>query len=605
MQEDRLEIVWILAAFIIGVFLFRLTVIQLVHTKKYRIMADRNRTQVLSQSAPRGRIFSADNVAIAANRPSFSLIYFPGEKITNGLSEAMLDKMSSAIAKRLRIDRAILRDTLQKGSRRDKPVRLAENLSDKEMMIISELEAVYPGLETIAESRRYYPFGPYLSHLIGYTGKIDAEDWKKLSGERNYSMDSLIGKNGLEKMYESQLKGIDGGIYLEVDYRGRLIQRLESRKWVHGSDIHLTINSKAQTAAENGLRKSLSRKGAVVAIDPRDGALLAFVSLPDYDPNQFSLPPAEREKNLTMPEFNIALQGTYPPGSIFKIISAAAMLESGKVNPKEAVNCTGYYDAGTRIFKCWKHDGHGLTNFKEGLAKSCDVYYYMSAQKCGPMAIEKFAKAFRLGKPSGIGFPFEKSGNVYGPSQRANKKSYWYIGDTLNLSIGQGETLMTPIQAAQMIAAIANGGTFYRPYYINRIVRPDGTDNFKAKPEVLSTVQLKPENLKLIREALNAVVDDGTGYMAQIEGIKMYGKTGSAQNAHGDDHAWFVAYATVNDEPSKVAVAVLVEHGVHGSTEAAPIAKAVIQAVLEEDLTKIESLSPQTSSTSIKSGGQA
>ncbi|MBO4556400.1 MAG: penicillin-binding protein 2, partial [Elusimicrobiales bacterium] len=542
-------------------------------------------------------IFSSDNAAIASNKPSFSLIYFPGEKGSRGLSESMLDKMSQAIGNRLNINKDSVRETLKSASKRDKPVRIAENLSLKDMLLLSELEAVYPGLETVEEARRYYPFGAYLSHLIGYTGKMDARDWKEFSRDRNYSMDTLIGKNGLEKMYEKSLKGKDGGIFLEVDYRGRLIQRLESRKWIPGSDIYLTINSKAQAAAEAGLRKSISKKGAVVAIDPRDGSLLAFVSMPDYDPNQFAQPSLIKEKKLNLPEFNVALQGAYPPGSIFKIISSAAILESGKVKPEDSVNCPGYYDAGSRVFKCWKHTGHGKTDFKNGLAKSCDVYYYIMAQKCGALAIENFARAFRLGKPSGIDLPYERAGNVFGPGPRADKKSYWFIGDTLNLSIGQGETLMTPMQAVQMIAAIANGGTFYKPYYINRIVKPDGTENFHAKPQVLSRVEMKSETLRLIREALNAVVYEGTGYMSQIKGVKMFGKTGSAQNPHGEDHAWFVAYGTVGDEPARVAVSVLVEHGAHGSTEAAPIAKAVIEAVLADDIKRISEAESETKKT--------
>ena len=594
LPENRLDMVWMLAMFIICLFMFRLVFIQLMGNEKYRTLADRNRTQILTQSAPRGRIFSADNAAIADNRPSFSLIYFPEENSQNGLSKAMIDKMAEAISGRIAVSVDQVRDTLSGASKRDKPVRIAESLSLKDMLRISELEAVYPGLETVEESRRYYPFGAYLSHLIGYTGKMDARDWKEYSKDRNYSMDALVGKNGLEKMYEKVLKGKDGGIYLEVDYRGRLIQRLESRKWIPGSDIYLTINSKAQTAAENGLRRSISKKGAVVAIDPRDGALLAFVSMPDYDPNQFTQPSLMKDKKVSLPEFNVALQGTYPPGSIFKIISSAAILESGKVSPEDSVRCPGFYDAGNRVFKCWKHEGHGKVDFKTGLAKSCDVYYYIMAQKCGAYAIEKFARQFRLGKPSGIDLPYERSGNVFGPGPRADRKSYWFIGDTLNLSIGQGETLMTPMQAAQMIAAVANGGTFYRPYYINRIVKPDGTENFHARPEILSKVEMKDETLALIREALNAVVYEGTGYMSQIKGVKMYGKTGSAQNPHGEDHAWFVSYGTVGDEPAKVAVAVLVEHGAHGATEAAPIAKAVIEAVLEDDVKAAEEATRQT-----------
>jgi penicillin-binding protein 2 len=392
-------------------------------------------------------------------------------------------------------------------------------------------------------------------------------------------------------MYERELKGKDGGIYLEVDSRGKLNRVLESRKWVPGADIFLTIDSKAQAAAEEGLQKSVSRKGAVVALDPRSGAVLAFVSMPDYDPNMFVLSGSEKEglpAGQVLPEFNVALQGTYPPGSIYKIVSAAAMLEGGRVDPDETVRCPGFYDAGSRVFKCWEKKGHGNVAFIDGMTNSCDVYFYVNGQRAGPLAIEKYARAFRLGQPSGIALPDEKSGNVFGPSARAAKKSYWFIGDTLNLAIGQGETLMTPMQAAGMIAAVANGGTFHRPYYVNRIVRSDGQVSFRGKQEILSRVQLKDGTWSLIREGLKNVVSEGTGQRAQVHGAEIYGKTGTAQNPHGKDHAWFVAYATVGDQPSKIAVAVLVEHGEHGSSAAGPIARAVIEAALRNDLPKKE-----------------
>jgi penicillin-binding protein 2 len=422
---------------------------------------------------------------------------------------------------------------------------------------------------------------------------MDGGDWARLSKDKNYSMDSRLGKAGLEKMYERDLKGKDGGIYLEVDSRGRLNRVLESRKWVPGADIFLTVDSKAQAAAEEGLEKSLTGKGAVVALDPRNGRLLAFVSMPDYDPNQFVVSGSEKEKlapGKILPEFNVALQGSYPPGSIYKIVTAAAILESGRVKPEETVFCPGYYDAGSRVFKCWEKKGHKNVDFITGLTKSCDVYFYVNGQRAGALNIEKYARAFRLGQPSGIALPEEKGGNVFGPGPRAAKKSYWFIGDTLNLAIGQGETLMTPMQAAGMISAVANGGAFYRPYYVDRIVKADGEAAYKGKPELLSRVELKENTWRLIREGLHNVVFEGTGQMAKIAGAEMFGKTGTAQNPQGKDHAWFVAYATVNGQPSKVAVAVLVEHGLHGASAAAPIAKAVIEAILRDDLAQKKNL---------------
>ena len=589
--NERLDILWVLAYAAAVIFLLRLVNLQVLGGARYREIAEKNRTQVIAQAAPRGRIFSSDETAIATSKPSFSLIYFPGQ----AKSTPETDRMARALAKPLGADFEELRRAIYKAASREKPVRLAENLPPRIMLALSELKAIYPGVDIIVEARRYYPFGAYLSHLVGYIGKMDAKDWTARSKDKNYSMDSRLGKAGLEKMYERELKGKDGGIYLEVDSRGKLNRVLESRKWVPGADIFLTIDSKAQAAAEEGLQKSISGKGAVVALDPRTGAVLAFASMPDYDPNMFVLSGSEKEglpAGKILPEFNVALQGSYPPGSIYKIITAAAILESGRVRPEEKVFCPGWYDAGSRVFKCWQKKGHGHVDFISGLTNSCDVYYYTMGQRAGPLNIEKYARAFRLGQTSGIALPDERTGNVFGPGPRAAKKSYWFIGDTLNLAIGQGETLMTPMQAAGEIAAVANGGLFHRPYYVDRIVKSDGVQILKNEPEVLSRVQLKDATWALIREALKSVVLEGTGQIAKIAGAEIYGKTGTAQNPQGKDHAWFVAYATVNNEPAKVAVAVLVEHGEHGSSAAAPIAKAVIEAVLRDDL-KAAAAKPQ------------
>ncbi|MCM2266761.1 MAG: penicillin-binding protein 2 [Elusimicrobiales bacterium] len=583
--QERLELVWVLGYAAALLFLLRLVNLQVLGAAHYREIAEKNRTQIISQAAPRGRIFSSDDVALATSKPSFSLIYFPSQART----KTEIERMARALARPLAADYETLRNTIFKAASREKPVRLAENLPPKIMLALSELKALYPGIDIIVEARRYYPFGAYLSHLVGYIGKMDTRDWAARSKDKNYSMDSRLGKAGLEKTYEKELKGKDGGIYLEVDSRGKLNRVLESRKWVPGADIFLTIDSKAQAAAEEGLAKSISGKGAVVALDPRDGRVIAFASAPDYDPNMFVLSGSEKEglpAGKILPEFNVALQGTYPPGSIFKIVTGAALLETGRVRPEERVFCPGFYDAGSRVFKCWEKRGHNSVDFTEGLAKSCDVYFYVNGQRAGALNIEKYARAFRLGQTSGIALPDEKAGNVFGPSPRAAKKSYWFIGDTLNLAIGQGETLMTPMQAAGMIAAVANGGEFHRPYYVDRIVRSDGETIYKGEPQTLSRVELKPSTWRLVREGLRSVVMEGTGQSAKIANAEIYGKTGTAQNPQGKDHAWFVAYATVGDQPSRIAVAVLVEHGEHGSSSAGPIARAVIEAALRDDLKK-------------------
>ena len=575
-SQDRMNLLWGLVAAVSLVFALRLVNLQILLHAHYREIAERNRTQVLPQAAPRGRIYTRDSAAVATNKPSFSLIYFPGAP----KSADEMDLMARSLSRQLNIPFDALRSGLYKAVKKGAPMRLAENLSSKAMFSLSEFKTMYSGIDISVEARRYYPFGNYLSHLTGYISKMDAKEWAVYGKDKNYGMDARVGKAGLEKMYEKALKGKDGGIYLEVDSRGKLKRILESRKWEPGSDIYLTIDSKMQSAAEEGLKKSNTGKGAVVAIDPRSGAVLALASMPDYDPNRFvSYSDEKTADNLKeLPEFNVAVQGTYPPASTFKIISSIAGLDSGKVRPAETFFCPGYFDAGSRVFKCWEKKGHGKVDFLAGMAKSCDVYYYNLGIRTGPLNIEKYAQMFRLGMPTGIALPDEKSGNVFGPSKRAARKSYWFIGDTLNLSIGQGETLVTPIQMAQVAAAVAARGAFWRPYYVDHIMAADGQITFKGKPEKISQVELKDSTWALIKDGMREVVLEGTGQTVKIDGVEIFGKTGTAQNPHGKDHAWFVAYAQLPNEEPEVAVAVLVEHGEHGASTSVPIAKAVILA---------------------------
>ncbi|MEI7481674.1 MAG: penicillin-binding protein 2 [Elusimicrobiota bacterium] len=581
-SQDRMNLLWGLVAAVSLVFALRLVSLQIIMHAHYREIAERNRTQILPQAAPRGRIYTRDSAAVATNKPSFSLIYFPGAV----KSADDINLMTRSLSQRLNIPFDTLSAGLYKAIKKGAPVRLAENLSLKAMFALSELKTMYSGIDIIVEARRYYPFGNYLSHVTGYISKMDAGEWAVYGRDKNYGMDARVGKAGLEKMYERNLKGKDGGIYLEVDSRGKLKRILESRKWQPGSDIYLTIDSKIQSAAEEGLKRSNTGRGAVVAIDPRSGAVLALASMPDYDPNRFvSYTDEKTADNLKeLPEFNVAVQGTYPPASIFKIISSIAGLDSGKIAPSETFLCPGYFDAGSRIFKCWDKKGHGKVDFVNGMAKSCDVYYYNLGIKTGPLNIEKYARMFRLGMPTGIPLPDEKSGNIFGPSKRAARKSYWFIGDTLNLSIGQGETLVTPIQMAQLAAVVASRGTFWRPYYVDYIMDAEKQVTFQSKPEKISQVELKESTWALIKEGMGEVVLEGTGQTVRIEGVEIFGKTGTAQNPHGKDHAWFMAYAQLPGKEPEVAVAVLVEHGEHGASAAVPIAKAVILAALRDRL---------------------
>ena len=573
--KERLAHIWTLAYLGGAIIAFRLADIQILRHDYYRNAAERNRTQIIYQTAPRGRIMTADSVTVAANQPSFNLIYLPGGRNDPAYMRRLADDFSS----RLGVASVDVQKKLQNAFQRGRPVKLAENLSARTMFALAELKTIYPGVDIVAESKRNYPLGRFASHLVGYMGRISPRDKQLLMGDgQDYRMDSRIGKSGIEKVFERQLKGRDGGLFLEIDAQGRLQGVMQSEPWQSGADIQLTLDYKIQKAAEDGLRASLTQKGAVVAINPRNGDVLALASLPDFDPNIFvTYSDSETDKAAlrSVPEYNIATQGLFAPGSIFKIIVGAALLESGKVDLSEKVHCSGYFKASDRVFKCWEKKGHGAVNFMDAMAHSCDVYYYTMGLRVGPAEIEKFERGFRLGLPSGLLIAGEKGGHVFGPLGRTRSKSYWFQGDTLNLSIGQGELLVTPIQMAQMAAAVANKGYFWRPNYVEKI---SGDEPFRKKTELLSTVNLRPDTWDTLWKALRLVVSDGTGRPANIKGLEVYGKTGTAQNSQGDENAWFVAFAHEPGKLPKIAVAVLVQHGLHGSSAAGPIARQVIEA---------------------------
>lgn len=571
----RLKTMMLLAAVAGGVIALRLVDIQVLRHNAYLQMAERNRTQVLYQTAPRGRVFTADGIAVASNAPSFSLYYLGmGNK-----DAAYLEQLAADFAPRLKMQPETVFGLLQKGTKSGKATLLAENLSTKSTVALQELQLYYPGIYLIEETKRSYPYGGFASHLLGYIGSMEDREWRKRDVKMGYRLNSKIGKNGIEKKFEKELKGTDGGVYLEVDYRGRVKSIIQDKKWAAGSDVYLTLNFELQRAAEDGLKNSLTGRGAAVALDPRTGAVLALASAPSYDPNIFVQYSDEEnpKQSKKINEYNLAIQGIYPPASTFKIITAAAALEYGKLDIHRKINCPGHYDSGPRVFKCW--GTHGPVDFFDGMSNSCDVYFYTVAAQTGAAAIERVERMFMFGRPTGIDLPGEKAGNLYGPTRRAHNKTYWFIGDTLNLSIGQGELLVTPLKLAQFAAAVASRGKVYRPYYVEKVVsNQTGKTTVLGKPEVLQTADLKPETYDLLFKALKHTVDDGTARRAKIQGLDVYGKTGTAQNPHGDDHGWFMAFAGRKGEDPSIALAVFVEFGKGGSSAAGPIARQMLEA---------------------------
>ncbi|MDD5303700.1 MAG: penicillin-binding protein 2 [Elusimicrobia bacterium] len=574
---ERLEILWYCIAAAGLVLGLRLAQMQLVQSAEWRLAAERNRSQMIHQNAPRGRIYDRNGVALATNAPAFSLIYLPPGKDQRHQD---LKPLAQELARQLGRDPDDLLEALEQAVREESAIRLAENLPTQTMFRLSELKTIYPGVDLIVEARRYYPFGRFASHLLGYMGKMSSHEWRERK-PKGYRVDSRTGRLGLEKIFEDELRGRDGGLRMEVDAQGRLKRVIDKIPFEAGSNIHLTIDAAVQRAADESLRGTSTGRGAAVAIDPRNGDLLAMSSQPDFDPNAFlSTDPAEVKSTvLELTEFNNAISGAYPPGSTFKPIVGLAALSEGRMKPEDTVYCPGYYTIGGRTFLCWDHKGHKNVSWLMGLALSCDVYFYTIGLRAGGAAVERYASAFGLGQKTNIpSFKAEKSGHLFGPETRKKAGKGWYDGDTLNLAIGQGELTVTPLQMAIATAALANRGTVWRPRYTQKIVYADGRPDYVQNPERMSVVQAKESAWDQVQRGLEVVITSGTGGGARIPGLIVAGKTGTAQNPHGEDHAWFIAYAAKPGEPASIAVAVLVENGGHGGSTAAPVARRMILA---------------------------
>lgn len=575
-DRERLELLWYVIAAAGLVLGLRLAQMQLVQAAEWRLAAERNRSQMIHQNAPRGRIYDREGAPIATNAPAFSLIFLPSQDGT----KQDLAPLAKELARQLGRDETEVLEDLEQAVREKSAIRLAENLPTQTMFRLSELKTIYPGVDLIVEARRWYPFGRFASHLIGYMGKMSATEWrqKKLKG---YRVDSRTGRMGLERIFEDEMRGRDGGLRMEVDAQGRLKRVLDKIPWETGSNVHLTLDAATQRAADDGLRTSLTGRGAAVAIDPRNGAILAMSSQPDFDPNAFLSADPEEVKStvVDLPEFNNAVSGAYPPGSTFKPIVGLAAINEGKARVGEdAVFCPGYFTLGNRTFLCWEHKGHKRIGWPMALALSCDVWYYTYGLKTTSAVIEDYAKRFGLGSRTAIAKLPEKPGHLFGPETRKKAGKGWYDGDTLNLAIGQGELTVTPLQMAVVAGALANRGSVWRPHYIQKIVYTDGRPDESQKPERLGVVNAKSTSWDEVQRAMEVTVTSGTGGWARVPGLIVAGKTGTAQNPHGEDHAWFIAYAGKPGEPATIAIAVLVENGAHGSSAAAPVARRMILA---------------------------
>ncbi len=591
MLKKRLDVVTAVVVILVGVLVLRLWYLQIHKGSEYRQQSEQNRTRVQSLPAPRGNIRDRNGRLLVTNRPSFDVVWTRDDAPTAEEQEEVRRRLANLLGADISdiLERCRLADELPKYT----PITLAEDIDWSSLARIENRRFALPGIRIEARPTRRYPHGDIASHLLGYIGAISSRELTKRR-EQGYTASDLIGKRGIERIFEDYLRGEKGSRYLEVDARGYEQKVLTVRPPLPGDDLTLTIDVDIQEAAEAALA---GKAGAVVVMEVESGRLLALASSPPIPISRFigRIPAAVWDPlvaNPLKPMTNKAIQGRYPPGSTYKIITAMAGLSEGVITPDTVFYCSGSLKLGNTRFGCWKRGGHGAISLRRALAESCDVYFYLVGQKLGVDRLAAYARSFGLGSRSGIELEHESAGLV--PTAEWKRRRHhepWQEGETLTVAIGQGFNLATPLQICMMTVATANGGTVYRPQFIERITRPDGSVVREFSPEVIATVKGNPRFLRAIRRGLVAAVNDrhGTGGLAKLDGILVAGKTGTSQVAHKKrikssreeeipyrlrDHAWFTCYAPA-DKP-EIAVTVLVEHGGHGGSTAAPIAKQVL-----------------------------
>jgi len=593
--ESRLRLlgVTMIAAFtIFGLRLFQLQVMQ---GDELLERSQRNSIRTERLIAPRGEILDRAGRVLATTRPAFHLEVVPSELRDPERTLAVLAALVDEDEEHLLTSYGEPR-----GRARFQPRRLAADLDWERLARVESHRHALPGVLTEIRPYRQYPHGALAAHLLGSLGEVSPA---QLESERfeDYRPGDVVGKSGVEALFESQLRGRAGGRNVVVDVAGREVEVLDRVEARTGHQVVLALDLELQRVAEEALAAAAPPgepvSGAVVVLDPRDGGVLALASLPSYDPNLFSgrievSVWQELNADPLKPLQNRALSGQYPPGSTYKAFVAAAALEEKLRTPRATIFCPGGFRFGNRTYRCWKRDGHGTVALTRSLMQSCDVYYYRAGLDLGIDRLAQYAHGFGLGRKTGIGLDGEQPGLV--PTTAWKQRRFgqpWMPGETVSASIGQGYNLVTPLQLAVAYAAIANGGRVLRPRLALRVVQPGGAV-IRQPPVEIGRAPVSEQNLALVTEGLHAVVDGagGTGRRAQVPGLSVAGKTGTSQVVRLEaaagrkglaiprpfrDHAWFAAFAPV--EQPEIVVAVLIEHGGGGGANAAPIAQRVLQ----------------------------
>ncbi len=581
-QEVRSRRAWRFAAFIgVGALVLggRLFFMQVLGDEQYTLQSERNRIRREWIGAPRGLILDASGTVMAGTRPSYTVLAIPRQILKATAARRLLSQLLDMSEERIE-------ERLSSGPRH-LPRVLRHDVGFEQVSQIAEREEDLPGVSLEVARVRSYPGGRIGAHVLGHIGEISESEVRRLADD-GYRAGHYVGRTGLERVYESELKGTDGERWLEVDAVGRIVGRFQGRDPVPpvpGKTLHLHLDSELQAQAESLLA---GWRGAVAVIDVRSGGLRVLATSPGFDPNLFATGIGTEDWNRlnTDPErplLDRTVQAVYAPGSTFKMVSFAVTLGEKILGYREKAEtpCYGGYQFGNRWFGCWEEAGHGPVDLRRALVRSCDTYFYQIAENVSVDVLARYASGAGFGQKTGVDLPQELVGLVPTSAwldQRYGRRK-WTQGAVLNHIIGQGEYLTTPLQVVRYVAAIANGGRLVVPRLVARIEDPTTGVVREIAPPAPDTWDLPSATYARIREAMELVVLDekGTGRFTRVPGFMPAGKTGTSENPHGADHSWYVGYAPA-DAP-EIAFSVIVEAGGHGSDTAAPIAKALLETL--------------------------
>ncbi len=584
-KARRFRVLAVIIIAVIGLLVLRLAWLQLLQGAQYKKIAEDNRLRRLYTQAPRGTIYDRNGAVLVSNRPSFAVSVILAEYTNPQAVTPFLASLAGLPPGEVDALLAAGKDIPYT------PVPIIRDAGPAVLAAVEERKAALPGVVVEAIPVRYYLYGKLAAHVFGYVGRISAEEYATRK-DAGYSPGDLIGNDGLELVWEDVLRGVAGGRQVEVNAQGKEVGMAGEKAAIPGNGLALTLDANLQKTAEESLAAQIAvarsigepaKGGGVIVLDVRSGAVLVLATTPAYDPNIFAAGISAKDwaallANPDDPLTNRVTQNAYPPGSVFKIVTAAAALDRGLVTPAEIFEDTGAYYLSGWKFSGWAPKGLGKLNLEGAISMSSDPVFYELGRRLGADALASYALTFGLGQKTGIGLPGEAGGAV--PTEEWKQATYgeqWYPGETIIAAIGQGYYLATLLQQANLLMAAANGGVIYRPYLVSKVLAADGTPRETFPPVVARTVYLAPENWDVIRRGLEAVVARGTA-ASIFQGFKSTaaGKTGSAETGRGTTHSWFACYAPA--ARPEIVVAALVEDGGDGSVTAGPVVRKVLEA---------------------------